>query len=59
MPCSLPLPLLAAGQSVVNVYINKDKNFAFVEFRTGGGGQLRAGWLLSRGNGGREGGQEV
>jgi hypothetical protein len=36
MLCSLPLPLLAAGQSVVNVYINKDKNFAFVEFRTGG-----------------------
>jgi hypothetical protein len=28
----------AAGQSVVNVYINKDKNFAFVEFRTGGEG---------------------
>lgn len=25
-----------AGQSVVNVYTNKDKNFAFVEFRTGG-----------------------
>jgi hypothetical protein len=23
---------------VVNVYINKDKNFAFVEFRTGAAG---------------------
>jgi len=27
----------AAGQSVVNVYMNKDKNFAFIEFRTGRG----------------------
>eukprot|EP00877_Chromochloris_zofingiensis_P002842 jgi/Chrzof1/12559/UNPLg00511.t1 len=25
----------APGNAVVNVYINKDKNFAFVEFRTG------------------------
>jgi hypothetical protein len=32
----LPIIYLPAGQSVVNVYINKDKNFAFVEFRTGG-----------------------
>jgi hypothetical protein len=24
-----------AGNAVVNVYINKEKNFAFVEFRTG------------------------
>lgn len=24
-----------AGNAVVNVYINKEKNFSFVEFRTG------------------------
>jgi hypothetical protein len=31
----LLLLVAAAGQSVVNVYMNKDKNFAFIEFRTG------------------------
>lgn len=25
----------AVGNAVVNVYINREKNFAFVEFRTG------------------------
>lgn len=29
--------VVATGQSVVNVYMNKDKNFAFIEFRTGRG----------------------
>lgn len=29
------MPLLCAGPSVVNVYINYEKKFAFVEFRTG------------------------
>lgn len=32
LPC---WPALCAGNAVVNVYINKEKNFAFVEFRTG------------------------
>lgn len=29
------LPACCTGNAVVNVYINKEKNFAFVEFRTG------------------------
>lgn len=32
---SRPDSLLCAGPSVVNVYINYEKKFAFVEFRTG------------------------
>ena len=44
----LLLLLLLTGNAVVNVYINKDKNFAFVEFRTGEGavgvGKGRKGW---------------
>ena len=30
---------IAAGPGVVNVYINYEKKFAFVEFRTGAPGQ--------------------
>jgi hypothetical protein len=44
------LLLVLAGNAVVNVYINKDKNFAFVEFRTGEGKHSRedvgrGGWV--------------
>lgn len=42
-----------AGQSVVNVYINKDKNFAFVEFRTGGVRHSMQG-IAGKGGGSRE-----
>jgi hypothetical protein len=38
-----------AGNAVVNVYINKDKNFSFVEFRTGTPGkeqQKLLGWSV-------------
>jgi hypothetical protein len=38
LPCVLRC-CSPAGQSVVNVYMNKDKNFAFIEFRTGRGRQ--------------------
>lgn len=31
----LMIGLIYAGNAVVNVYINREKNFAFVEFRTG------------------------
>lgn len=38
---------VAAGPGVVNVYINYEKKFAFVEFRTGAPRYARAGcrWL--------------
>lgn len=39
VPASLPnltlMAVVCAGNAVVNVYINKEKNFSFVEFRTG------------------------
>jgi hypothetical protein len=31
----LPSLIAPAGNAVVNVYINREKNFSFVEFRTG------------------------
>lgn len=36
------------GACVVNVYINYEKKFAFVEFRTGGS-LCRAGWVMPEG----------
>ena len=40
------------GESVVNVYINREKNFAFLEFRTGAGHAVER-MLVARNCGGR------
>lgn len=35
IPCFVLIFFLVAGECVINVYINAEKKFAFVEFRTG------------------------